>query len=58
MLVGARFPSWFNAFLGNAFVLMIEVKLACIRFPIWCNVVFCNALVHVLEGKLAHTSFP
>ena len=32
-LAGASFPSWFNVFHGNAFVLLIEIKLACPRFP-------------------------
>ena len=57
-LAGSIFPSWCNVFHGNAFVLVIEDKVARVRFSSRCNVVVFNAVALVLEGKLAHSKFP
>ena len=56
-LVSYSFPLWFNVFLSNAFVFVMEGKIECVIFLSRCNAIFGNILVLVVYKKLAHASF-
>jgi hypothetical protein len=54
-IVGTSFPSGYNVVVGNVFVLMIEIKLACAIFPSLCNFFAGSVVDLVLERKFFFT---